>query len=75
MNPNVWKLHADVFDLARARGVGAFRVDYKAHAAGVVIELVMESARAANRERSAPSPVRDEAPLPFRSQAAAEHGA
>jgi hypothetical protein len=41
MNPDVWKLHASVFELARARGVGAFRVDYKAHPGGVVIELVL----------------------------------
>jgi hypothetical protein len=41
MNPDVWKLHASVFELARARGLGAFRVDYKAHPGGVVIELVL----------------------------------
>jgi hypothetical protein len=43
MNPNAWDLHAAVFDLARAQGLGTFRVDYKAHPAGVVIELVMEA--------------------------------
>jgi hypothetical protein len=43
MNPNAWDLHAAVFDLARARGLSTFRVDYKAHPAGVVIELVMEA--------------------------------
>jgi hypothetical protein len=43
MNPNAWDLHAAVFDLARAQGLSTFRVDYKAHPAGVVIELVMEA--------------------------------
>ena len=43
MNPNAWDLHAAVFDLARARGLSTFRVDYKAHPAGVAIELVMEA--------------------------------
>jgi hypothetical protein len=42
MNPNAWDLHAAVFDLACARGLSTFRVDYKAHPAGVVIELVMK---------------------------------
>jgi hypothetical protein len=41
MNSNAWDLHAAVFDLARERGLSTFRVDYKAHPAGVVIELVM----------------------------------
>ena len=44
MNPNVWKLHASVFELARARGLGAFRLDYKAHPGGVMIGLVIEAA-------------------------------
>ena len=57
MNPNVWKLHASVFELARARGLGAFRVDYKAHPGGVMIELVIEAANDAHRrdEPLAPS--------------------
>ena len=70
MNPNVWKLHASVFELARARGLGAFRVDYKAHPGGVVIELVMEGGAG-----SARSPACDEALQRPRSLGPAEHGA
>jgi hypothetical protein len=53
MNPDVWKLHASVFELARARGLGAFRVDYKAHPGGVVIELVLGPAGDAVRPQPA----------------------
>jgi hypothetical protein len=56
MNPNVWKMHAAVFELARARGLGAFRVDTKAHPAGVVIELVLEPANDTSAAAPKPAP-------------------
>ena len=42
MSPDVWKLHAALFELARARYLGPFRVDTKAHPGGAVVELVLE---------------------------------
>ena len=58
MNPDVWKLHAAVFELARARYLGAFRVDTKTHPGGAVVELVLEGSQraAAAPAKAAPSP-------------------
>jgi len=72
MNSNLWKLHAAVFELARARGLGAFRVDTKAHAAGVVIELVMGGAA---NDTSAPGPARGQSVVAGCSQRPAGHDA
>jgi hypothetical protein len=44
MNPHVWKLHAKVFELARARGLPKFRVNYRDAGDEVVIALVMAPA-------------------------------
>jgi hypothetical protein len=71
MNSNLWKLHAAVFELARARGLGAFRVDTRAHAAGVVIELVMGAAN----DTSAPAPARARSVVADCSQRPAGHDA
>jgi hypothetical protein len=43
MNPSVWSLHVDVFELARACGLERYRVSTKRHASGVLIELTMET--------------------------------
>jgi hypothetical protein len=44
MNPHAWALHARVFELAQARGLRDFRVDYTDEGAAVVIALVLAPA-------------------------------
>jgi hypothetical protein len=44
MNPHIWRLHAKVFELARARGLPKFRVNYRDGGGEVVIALVMAPA-------------------------------
>jgi hypothetical protein len=49
MNPHVWELHARVFDLARARGLSKFRVNYSDAGGAIVIALVMAPANDTRR--------------------------
>jgi hypothetical protein len=58
MNPDVWKLHAAVFELARACKIGRFRVDTMTHPGGAVVELVLEEAQRASfvPAKAAPPP-------------------
>ncbi|HEX3769989.1 MAG TPA: hypothetical protein VHV30_03955 [Polyangiaceae bacterium] len=43
MNPSVWSLHVDVFELARACGLERYRVNTKRYASGVLIELTVDA--------------------------------
>jgi ABC-type dipeptide/oligopeptide/nickel transport system permease component len=44
MTRHVWELHAKVFELARARGLREFRVNYRNAGREIVIALVMAPA-------------------------------
>jgi hypothetical protein len=39
MDQELWNLHVDVVELARASGLDRYRVDTKTHASGVLLEL------------------------------------
>jgi hypothetical protein len=44
MTPHVWDLHAKVFELARAKGLREFRVNYRNAGREIVIALIMAPA-------------------------------